>query len=198
MPVNLCSVFPANGRRSVSDQCTARVGAISLHNANDGFAAEWVSEISPLVRKCSGSYICSMHPVTPAGALVGRESEMPLLAGMVKEVSLGRGGAVLIEASLASGSPPSLVRSGCPIRSCDPSCAPRSPAGCVRSGDLITLLRQPGSRGYNDPRTRPVPGQSCRAVTQVRPAGPGGSGRRGGGSRSCPGSGPSRSGRCAR
>ncbi len=38
-----------------------------------------------------------MHPVTPAGALVGRESEMSLLTGMVKEVSLGRGGAVLIE-----------------------------------------------------------------------------------------------------
>src|SRR5690242_9668217 len=38
-----------------------------------------------------------MHPVPPAGALVGRESEMSLLTGMVKEVSLGRGGAVLIE-----------------------------------------------------------------------------------------------------
>jgi DNA-binding CsgD family transcriptional regulator len=38
-----------------------------------------------------------MHPVAPAGALVGRESEMSLLTGMVKEVSLGRGGAVLIE-----------------------------------------------------------------------------------------------------
>src|SRR5689334_21925353 len=38
-----------------------------------------------------------MHPVTPAGALVGRESEISLLTGMVKEVSLGRGGAVLIE-----------------------------------------------------------------------------------------------------
>jgi DNA-binding CsgD family transcriptional regulator len=38
-----------------------------------------------------------MHPVTPAGALVGRESELSLLTGMVKEVSLGRGGAVLIE-----------------------------------------------------------------------------------------------------
>jgi DNA-binding CsgD family transcriptional regulator len=38
-----------------------------------------------------------MHPVSPAGALVGRESEMSLLTGMVKEVSLGRGGAVLIE-----------------------------------------------------------------------------------------------------
>ncbi len=38
-----------------------------------------------------------MHPVSPAGALVGRDSEISLLTGMVKEVSLGRGGAVLIE-----------------------------------------------------------------------------------------------------
>jgi DNA-binding CsgD family transcriptional regulator len=38
-----------------------------------------------------------MHPVTPAGALIGREGEMALLAGMVKEVSKGRGGSVLIE-----------------------------------------------------------------------------------------------------
>ncbi|HEU5387937.1 MAG TPA: AAA family ATPase [Streptosporangiaceae bacterium] len=38
-----------------------------------------------------------MHPVTPAGPLVGREREMSLLTGMVKEVSLGRGGVVLIE-----------------------------------------------------------------------------------------------------
>jgi tetratricopeptide (TPR) repeat protein len=38
-----------------------------------------------------------MHPVPPAGALVGRESEISLLTGMVKEVSLGRGGTVLIE-----------------------------------------------------------------------------------------------------
>ena len=38
-----------------------------------------------------------MHPVTPAGALVGRESELALLTGLVREVSKGRGGSVLIE-----------------------------------------------------------------------------------------------------
>ena len=38
-----------------------------------------------------------MHPVTPAGALVGRESEMALLTGLIKEVARGRGGSVLIE-----------------------------------------------------------------------------------------------------
>ena len=38
-----------------------------------------------------------MHPVTPAGALVGRESELPLLTGLVRGVSKGRGGSVLIE-----------------------------------------------------------------------------------------------------
>src|SRR5579862_4790198 len=38
-----------------------------------------------------------MHPVTPAGALVGRHSEMALLNGVIKQAARGRGGAVLIE-----------------------------------------------------------------------------------------------------
>jgi DNA-binding CsgD family transcriptional regulator len=38
-----------------------------------------------------------MHPVTPAGALVGRDSEMALLTGLVREVARGRGSSVLIE-----------------------------------------------------------------------------------------------------
>ncbi|MGH3205615.1 MAG: ATP-binding protein [Streptosporangiaceae bacterium] len=38
-----------------------------------------------------------MHPVTPAGALVGRDSEMALLTGLVREVARGQGSAVLIE-----------------------------------------------------------------------------------------------------
>jgi DNA-binding CsgD family transcriptional regulator len=38
-----------------------------------------------------------MHPVTPAGALVGRESEMALLTGLIKEAAAGRGSSVLIE-----------------------------------------------------------------------------------------------------
>jgi DNA-binding CsgD family transcriptional regulator len=38
-----------------------------------------------------------MPPVTPAGALVGRNSEMALLTGLIKEVARGRGSAVLIE-----------------------------------------------------------------------------------------------------
>ncbi len=39
-----------------------------------------------------------MHPVTPAGALVGRGSEMALLTGLIRDVARGRaGGSVLIE-----------------------------------------------------------------------------------------------------
>ena len=38
-----------------------------------------------------------MPPVTPAGALVGRDSEMALLTGLIKEAARGRGGSVLIE-----------------------------------------------------------------------------------------------------
>jgi DNA-binding CsgD family transcriptional regulator/tetratricopeptide (TPR) repeat protein len=38
-----------------------------------------------------------MHSLTPAGALVGRHSEMALLTGLIKDVARGRGGSVLIE-----------------------------------------------------------------------------------------------------
>ena len=38
-----------------------------------------------------------MHPVSPAGSLVGRDSEMALLTGLMKEAAQGRGGSVLIE-----------------------------------------------------------------------------------------------------
>ena len=38
-----------------------------------------------------------MHPATSAGSLVGRDSEMALLTGLMKEAARGRGSAVLIE-----------------------------------------------------------------------------------------------------
>ncbi len=38
-----------------------------------------------------------MPPGTPAGALIGRESEMALLTGLIKEVAKGRGSSALIE-----------------------------------------------------------------------------------------------------
>ncbi|HLK76555.1 MAG TPA: AAA family ATPase [Streptosporangiaceae bacterium] len=38
-----------------------------------------------------------MHPVTPAGGLVGRESELALLTGLIRELARGSGGSVLIE-----------------------------------------------------------------------------------------------------
>src|SRR5262252_9044706 len=38
-----------------------------------------------------------MHPVTPAGGLVGRDSEMALLTGLIRDVARKHGSAVLIE-----------------------------------------------------------------------------------------------------
>jgi len=38
-----------------------------------------------------------MHPLTPAGALIGRDREMALLTGLMRGVVRGRGGSVLIE-----------------------------------------------------------------------------------------------------
>jgi predicted ATPase len=38
-----------------------------------------------------------MHPAIPAGALIGRDSEMALLAGLVKQAARGHGSSVLVE-----------------------------------------------------------------------------------------------------
>src|SRR5689334_4300096 len=41
--------------------------------------------------------VSSMPPVTSAGALVGRDDELAILAGLLREAARGRGSAVLIE-----------------------------------------------------------------------------------------------------
>ena len=62
-----------------------------------------------------------MHPVTPAGALVGRDSELALLARLIRAVARGRGGAVLIEGEPGIGKS-ALVRTavaGAPGAGCE-------------------------------------------------------------------------------
>src|SRR5271169_1176068 len=62
-----------------------------------------------------------MPPVTPAGALVGRDSEMALLTGLIRQVARGRGSAVLIEGEPGIGKS-ALVRSavaGAPEAGCE-------------------------------------------------------------------------------
>src|SRR5690349_10322008 len=58
---------------------------------------ELVSEWYRLFGKCSGSKVRCMQRVTPAGALVGRDTEIALLTGQINEVARGRGSSVLIE-----------------------------------------------------------------------------------------------------
>jgi DNA-binding CsgD family transcriptional regulator len=61
-----------------------------------------------------------MPPVTPAGALIGRESEMALLTGLIREVAKGRGSSVLIEGEPGIGKS-ALVRAaaaGAPDAGC--------------------------------------------------------------------------------
>ena len=62
-----------------------------------------------------------MPPMNPAGALVGRDSEMTLLTGLIKQVARGRGSAVLIEGEPGIGKS-ALVRSavaGAPEAGCE-------------------------------------------------------------------------------
>ena len=67
-----------------------------------------------------GLQATELPPVTLAGALVGRDGEMALLTGLVKEVAGGRGGSVLIEGEPGIGKS-ALVRA---------AVAEASEAGC--------------------------------------------------------------------
>src|SRR5579875_2889083 len=61
-----------------------------------------------------------MPPVTPAGALIGRDGEIALLTGLVMQVARGRGGCVLIEGEPGIGKS-ALVRAaaaGAPALGC--------------------------------------------------------------------------------
>ena len=69
----------------------------------------------------SPSNVRYMHAVTKADALIGRDREMALLAGLVREVARGRGGSVLIEGEPGIGKS-ALVRSalaGAPEARCE-------------------------------------------------------------------------------
>src|SRR5258706_18460 len=58
---------------------------------------EFTFEKSRLLRKCSGSRVRSVPPVTRAGALIGVNSEVAVLARLMMEAAGGRGGSALIE-----------------------------------------------------------------------------------------------------
>jgi Mg-chelatase subunit ChlI len=67
-----------------------------------------------------------MHPVTPAGVLAGRDDELALLNGLLRDLARGSGSAVLIEGEpgigktalirAALGFPPPVLR----VRGCRP------------------------------------------------------------------------------
>src|ERR1700685_3902021 len=50
-----------------------------------------------LFGRCTASTLRYMHPVTPAGVLAGRDDELVLLNGLLRDLAQGSGNAVLIE-----------------------------------------------------------------------------------------------------
>src|SRR5580704_12053327 len=105
-----------------------------------------------LFRKYSGSKVCPMPPGTPAGALVGRDSELVLLTGLVREVARGRGSAVLIEGEPGIGKS-TLVRA---------ATATASEIGCDgywgagdELGESGTLLPAYAGLGVREPSVNP-------------------------------------------
>ena len=93
-----------------------------------------------------------MHAVTPAGALVGRDSEMALLTGLIREVARGRGSSVLIEGEPGIGKS-ALVRA---------ATAAASEAGCEvfwgagdELGQALPLLPFLDGLRVREPSTNP-------------------------------------------
>jgi DNA-binding CsgD family transcriptional regulator/tetratricopeptide (TPR) repeat protein len=83
------------------------VNAIFWHGAPlDG---ELIFEKHCLFAKCYGGSVQRVPTVTLAGALIGRYSELTMLAGLVRDVAAGRGSSVLIEGEPGIGKS-SLVR----------------------------------------------------------------------------------------
>ena len=79
---------------------------IASQNASAGLPVtggrSWIRRINvrkwfPCSGDAAGSKICAMSPVTAAAVLVGRDDELALLDGLLREAARGRGAAVLIE-----------------------------------------------------------------------------------------------------
>ena len=93
-----------------------------------------------------------MPPVTPAGALVGRDNEIALLTELVREVSLGRGSSVLVEGEPGIGKS-ALVRA---------AVAGAAEAGCQafwgagdELGQALPLVPFLDGLGVREPSTSP-------------------------------------------
>jgi hypothetical protein len=115
-----------------------------------------------------------MQSVTPAGALVGRDSEMALLTGLIREVARGRGGSVLIEGEPGIGKS-TLVRA---------AVAEAPEAGCQvfwGSGDELgqalpllpfldgLLVREPSTNPRRKTIVRLLPARSAPTAARTCP-----------------------------
>src|ERR1700749_3245192 len=93
-----------------------------------------------------------MHPLTPAGALVGRDGELALLIGLIRDVARGRGSSVLIEGEPGIGKS-ALMRAAVPAAP-EPGCQVFSGAGDELGQELPLLPFLDGLR-VREPSANP-------------------------------------------
>ena len=105
-----------------------------------------------------------MHPVTPAGALVGRDGELALLTGLIRDVARGRGSSVLIEGEPGIGKS-ALVRAAV-AEAPDAGCQVFSGAGDELGQELPLLpfldglrVREPSANPRRDTIVRLLRGE---------------------------------------
>src|ERR1700760_1026455 len=105
-----------------------------------------------LFDKSSGSRVCPMPPVTQADTLIGRDNERALLTELVKELSVGRGAAMLIEGEPGIGKS-TLVRAvvaEAPAAGCQVFWG-----SCDELGQALPLVPFLDGLGVREPSTNP-------------------------------------------
>jgi predicted ATPase len=126
-----------------------------------------------------------MQPVSPAGALVGRDSEIALLTRLIRELGRGRGGSLLIEGEpgigksvLVQAAVEKAPEAGCqvfwgagdelgqalPLLPFLDGLRVREPSANPRRDTIVRLLRGQGASGSCWtllPRRRPGPGTAA-------------------------------------
>ena len=106
-----------------------------------------------------------MHPVTPAGVLAGRDDELALLDGLLRELAQGSGNAVLIEGEPGIGKT-ALVRAA--LAAAATGLAPGAPSG--RTGGRQVFWGAGDELGQELPLLPFLDALEVRAAHSSRPA----------------------------
>jgi DNA-binding CsgD family transcriptional regulator/tetratricopeptide (TPR) repeat protein len=133
-------------------RCAVQVSYRCHYNKKAQLGCELISEKHRLFPKCSSSKVRCVPTVTPAGALIGRDSEITMLVRLMREAAGGRGSSVLIEGEPGIGKS-ALVRAAL-AQAADVNCQVFWGAG-DELGQALPLLPMLEGLRVREPSTNP-------------------------------------------